>query len=108
MKISRRGASADFGESRIQFNAPAFSWNPENSCVAIKQSRVKDFSTGSRHNYTVCLSLMELQSLLQVVSNAAISNPVFFEKNLEPSLKYLLRLQAVIAGVVGNQTGSRI
>jgi hypothetical protein len=108
MKISRRGASADFGESRIQFSAPAFSWNLENSCITIKQSRVKDFSTGSRHNYTVCLSLMELQDLLQVISDAAISNPVFFEKNLESSLKHLLRVQAVIAGVVGNQTGSRI
>jgi hypothetical protein len=100
MKISRRGASADFGESSIEFKAPVIAWNPSKSCIAIKQSKVQDFSTDSRHNYTVCLSLMEIQSLLQVISESAVSDPVTFEKGLEPSLKHILRLQAVVVGAV--------
>lgn len=107
MKITRRGASADFGESRIQFNTPTFSWNPENSCISIKQSGVKDFSTDSRHNYMVSLSLMELQGLLQALSDAAISAPMIFEENFEPSLKHLLRIQAAITGVAGGKPESR-
>jgi hypothetical protein len=101
MKVSRRGASADFGESSIEFKTPGFSWNPANSCITIKQSRVRDFSTDSRHNYTVSLSLAEVQGLLLAISDAAVADPTAFEKGLEPSLKPLLRLQAVVAGTVG-------
>jgi hypothetical protein len=108
MKISRRGASADFGESRIQFNTPTFSWNAANSCITIKQSGVKDFSTDSRHNYTVSFSLMEIQSWLQAISDAAISDPMIFEENFESSLKALLRIQAAIASVTEKRMESRI
>ncbi len=101
MKISRRGASADFGESSIEFKMPDFSWNPTASCITIKQLRVKDFSTDSRHNYTVCLSLPEIQSLLLALSDAAVSDPATFENGLSSSLKPLVRLQAVVAGTVG-------
>lgn len=100
MKISRRGASADFGESSIELNAPVYSWNLVNSCITIKKSRVKDFSTDSRHNYSVCLSLADVQGMLQAVSDAAMSDPKTFEKGLESSLKPLLRIQAVVAGTV--------
>lgn len=101
MKISRRGAAADFGESSIEFKTPGFAWNPTGSCLTIKQSRVKDFSTDSRHNYTVSLSLAEVQSLLLALSDAATSDPTTFEKGLDSSLKPLIRLQAVVAGTVG-------
>lgn len=74
MKISRRGASADFGESKIELNSPIFSWDSENSRITIKQFGVKDFSTNSRHNYTVSLSLMEIQSLLQAISDVLRNN----------------------------------
>lgn len=101
MKISRRGASADFGESSIEFKSPTFAWSSEGACLTVKQSRVKDFSTDSRHNYTVRLSLAEIQGLLLAISDAAISDPPTFEKGLAQSIKPLVRLQAVVAGVVG-------
>jgi hypothetical protein len=100
MKITRHGASADFGESSIEFKTPGFSWNQPAACFTIKQSRVKDFSTDSRHNYTVWLSLAEVQSLLLALSHAATSDPTTFEKGLDSSLKPLIRLQAVVAGTV--------
>jgi len=79
----------------------ATSWNPAVSGFTVKQSKVKDFSTDSRHNYAIYLSLAEFQSLLLAISDAAISDPTTFEKGLSSSLKPLIRLQAVVAGTVG-------
>lgn len=102
MRISRRGASADFGESSIELNAPAFSWSAENSCFTIKQSRVRDFAKGSHHDYTVRLSLTDMEHFLKAISDAAASDPVTFEKSLEPSIKPLLRILAVATGLAPN------
>jgi len=101
VKISRRGAAADFGENSVDLTAPAFSWNRKNSCINIKKSSVKDFSTNSRHNYTVCLSLSEVRDLLQTMSDAAILDPAPFAKGLESSLKHILRIQTVVVGTIG-------
>ena len=101
MKISRRGASADFGESAIEFKSPVFAWHAGASCIVAKQLNVKDFSTSSRHNYTVSMPVNEINGLLQALSEAAMSDPSTFAKALEPSLRSLVRLQAVAAGVVG-------
>ncbi len=98
MKISRHGASAYHGEQSIEFNAPSFSWSAEYSCFTIKNSRVKDFSGTSRHDYTVRLSLTDMQHLLTTISDAAVSDPMTFEKGLEPSIKPLLRILAVAIG----------
>ncbi|MFN7836327.1 MAG: hypothetical protein ACK5NY_11170 [Burkholderiaceae bacterium] len=101
MKISRRGTSADFGESNIELNSPTFTWDSTDSCITVRQSSIRDFLTDSRHNYTLRLSLPEIQSLLQAVADAAISAPHKFEKELEQSIKPLLRIQAAVAGLVG-------
>jgi hypothetical protein len=42
--------------------------------------------------------------MLQALADAAISDPCQFEKALEPSLKSLLRLQAVAAGITTNES----
>lgn len=99
MKISRRGAAADHGESSIELGEPTFAWNKTDSCLSIRQSRVKDFSTKSRHSYTVRLTLPEINEVLRTLSDAAISDPGNFEKVLEPSLKAILRIQAVVSGI---------
>lgn len=99
MKISRRGAAADHGESNIELAEPTFAWNKTDSCLTIRQSRVKDFSTKSRHSYTVRLTLPEINEVLRTLSDAAIIDPGHFEKALEPSLKAILRIQAVASGI---------
>jgi hypothetical protein len=99
MKISRRGTAADHGESGIELKTPSFAWRKSDSHITIKQSNVKDFSTKSHHGYTISLGLPELVNLIQCVSDAAFADPAAFEKNLEPSLKALTRLQAVAAGL---------
>lgn len=101
MKISRYGTAKYHGVQSIELKKPSFSWSLADSCIAIKQMKVKDFSEKSNHNYTVNLSLDEIRNLLHVLSEEAVSDPVTFEKCLAPSLKPLLRLQAVVAGTVG-------
>lgn len=105
MKISRRGFAADYGESSIEFSTPEFGWKSSDSCITIKQSCVNDFSTGARHDYTVYLSLPDVQGLLNAISEAAVSNPATFEVGLESCIKSLIRLKAVLAGVAcrGNE-----
>lgn len=99
MKILRRGATADHGESSIELGVPKFAWNKVDSCLTIKQSRIKDFSTKSQHSYTINLSLPEINEILRTLSDAAIIDPGYFEKGLEPSLKDILRIQAVAVGI---------
>lgn len=99
MKISRRGSAADHGESSIELKKPSFAWRKTDSCITVKQSNIKDFSTKSHHGYTLSLSLPEFVGLLDAISEAAIADPASFEKGLEPSLKALARIQAVAAGL---------
>ena len=99
MKISRHGFAAYYGESSIEFTTPEIDWNSADSCIRIKQLNLRDFSNSSHHNYTVQLSLAEIQEILQVISNAVFSEPQTFEKGLESSMKSLARIQAVVAGL---------
>jgi hypothetical protein len=99
MKISRHGAAADHGESSIELKSPTFKWRKSDSCMRISQSSVKDFSTKSRHSYDISLSFVELNILFNSLSEAALLEPAVFEKGLESSLKSLIQIKSVIAGL---------
>lgn len=103
MQISRHGTWSYHGKSIIELNSPDFSWDSKTSCVIIRQSRIRDFSGSSHHDYTISLSLDDVQRLLLTLSEGASSEPVAFEKALESSLKHLTRLQAIAAGIVPSQ-----
>ena len=103
MKISRYGSTAFHSVSTIELDSPNFSWDSKTMCITVKQSKIKDFSSKSNHDYTISLSLNDVQKLLAALSEGASSEPAIFEKNLESSLKSLTRLQAIIAGIVPNQ-----
>jgi hypothetical protein len=99
MKISRRGASADHGESSVELKTPSFVWQKFDSSLAIKRANVKDFSSKSRHDYKITFGFSELVNLINTLSEAAIAEPMAMERGLEPSLKALIRLQTVVAGL---------
>lgn len=103
MKILRHGTSAFHSVSKIELNSPKFLWDSKAKCINVKESKIKDFSTNSHHDYTISLSLNDIQKMLVALSEGASSEPAFFEQHLESSLKPLTRLQATIAGVVLNQ-----
>ncbi len=99
MKISRRGASADYGESSIELLGPEISWDKSKSRLIIKKRNVKDFSSKSKHSYTIGIDATELVDIIRVMSEAAAASPDDYEKQFEQSLKPLIRLIAVIGGL---------
>lgn len=100
MKISRRGAYADFGTSTISFPEPKFEWNKSNSSLSVKQQSVHDFSTSSRHNYDISISPEELVQLFSTLAAAALSDPQTFEEKMGASLKSIAQLHGVLTGLV--------
>jgi len=102
MKISRRGATADHGVSAVEFTKPKFRWNSKIKCISIRESGVGDFSTSSRHDYTVTVSLSELKSMLMVVGEDPVNeSPKEISDALSPCMHALLRIVSVCIGRVG-------
>ncbi|MDI1350923.1 hypothetical protein [Aquabacterium sp.] len=99
MKINRSGARANHGQSTIQFPSPRFSWVKSDSTLTIRQSDVKDFSTTAHHSYSVKISSTEVTDLIATLAKAATDDAPLMEKLLEPSLKHLVQLQNIAAGV---------
>jgi hypothetical protein len=104
MDISRRGSSADHGPSSINLKDPSVSWNEANKAVEIKKGSVKDFSTESRHNYTISLSLDEIAKIFHAVASAANKNPELLAEMQAQTLKSLLQIQAAIVGFSNQNT----
>jgi hypothetical protein len=99
MKITRSGARANHGQSTIEFASPRFSWIKSDSTLTIRQSDVKDFSTTAHHSYAAKINAAEINEIIATLARAATDDATLFEKILEPSLKPLLQLQNVVAGV---------
>lgn len=100
MKIERHGSGAFHGVTSVEFNSPEFGWHAGSSSVHIKQNHVRDFSTSSRHDYIVSLSIEELVHLIQVAADAAMQDPATFGPKMSKAVIALAQLQAVGSGVV--------
>jgi hypothetical protein len=74
MKISRRGAAADHGESSITLKNPNFSWNTAQKTIEIDKGNIRDFNTDAHHNYTISLSPEEAQKIIQALFSAINEN----------------------------------
>ncbi len=102
MKITRRGSYADHGTKSIELKEPRLSWDAKDGCIKIKQDSIGDFSTGSRHDYDVSISLSELADILNVVGEKPVNDtPEIISSSLSKSLKPLLRIVFTCIGLVG-------
>ncbi len=99
MKISRTGSAADHGTREIAFPAPVIKWSNPKAALVIRQGRVKDFATSAHHSYTVEVNLDEVNAMLGALAKAALAEPTAAERNLAPSLKSLVQLQLIVAGL---------
>ncbi|WP_131038200.1 hypothetical protein [Pseudomonas jilinensis] len=99
MKIYRSGSTADHGETHVELSSPIFSWNKSESCLVVKKPGVKDFTGKSRHNYKVLIDINDLNKIMSLLAETALESPGPMEKYLEPSLKSILQLKAVVSGV---------
>ena len=99
MRISRTGSASDHGTRSINFPSPTIEWSPSKTCLFIRQGAVKDFTSPGRHSYNIAISPSEVNAILNALAAAALLEPATIELQLAASLKALLQLQAVVAGV---------
>jgi hypothetical protein len=69
-------------------------------CLELRSHGVADFNTGATHNYQVRVTQSEMIKMLDVLAEAAVADPARFEEAFAQSLKALVQLQAVVAGVM--------
>ena len=104
MKITRRGSAADHGPREIGLSSPTFQWSSSKACLSIRQGRVKDFTTSAHHSYNVEISPEEINAILEALAKTALADPKAIERHLASSLKSLVQLQSVVAGLYPSNT----
>lgn len=100
MKISRHGASAFHGTSRIYLKKTSTTWNEKEKTIEIKSTGVKDFNTDSKHNYTISIPLEEIAKIFNTLGNDGVfKSAAELEGALEGELKALHRVFATASGL---------
>lgn len=69
MKISRVGSSANHGRSQINLKDPKVSWNKTENSIDLRSTYVSDFSTESKHDYTVQIDLELIASIIRLLGD---------------------------------------
>jgi len=103
MKISRRGSSADYGANSIEIDKPRFSWNEKEKSVEIRQTGIKDFTSGSTHNYVFQVSLNEIKELVKIVGDKPANTCAEdISEIFSPCLREIIRIEKCCIGEVGS------
>ena len=105
MKISRVGSSANHGRSFISIKEPKISWNKSEDLIQIRASCISDFSTDSRHDYTLDIGLDEIASILKLLGDRLPNEvPEVLASNFSPVLREIIRLEKVCIGSVAKNS----
>ena len=99
MVIRRTGAASDRGQTQIEFTPIQFRWFETDGSLVMNGRNVADFSGRRHHHYILSLSVNEFKEMLKVIADAAVADPDTFEEEFGDSLRALVQLQAVAAGV---------
>ena len=68
--------------------------------MVLKANWVTDFNGQSSHDYTFEIPIEAFPPILKSLSEAALNNPNYFQKNLELIQKELITLLAVASGTL--------
>jgi hypothetical protein len=102
MKITRRGSGADHGPSSIEIDKPKFSWNEKEKVVEIRQTGIRDFTSGSTHNYVFQISLNEIKELVKIVGDKPANNCAEeISEIFSVCLREVIRIEKCCIGEVG-------
>jgi hypothetical protein len=99
MLISRSASFRIGRVTQIRFTPAWYDWCDQERLLTIYGQNVVDFSSSCRHSYKVRVSVDELREILRVLAGAALAEPEKFEKEFGDSLRSLVQLQAIAAGV---------
>lgn len=103
MKIIRRGSRADFGESSIVLNDLRISWRAEEELVEMRQHSVQDFTSVSKHDYVLKLSLSEVAEIIKIVGDKVVNeNTDLVADRFSKYLRELIRIQKACIGKIGD------
>jgi len=102
MKISRVGSSANHGRSQINLKDPRISWNKTENAIELRSTYVGDFSTDSRHDYTVQIDLELIANMVRLLGDKLPNEiPEMLSTKLSPVLREIIRLQKTCIGSIG-------
>lgn len=102
MKITRRGAGADHGPKSIEIDKPKFSWHEREKVVEIRQTGVRDFTSGSTHNYVFQISLNEIKELVKIVGDKPANTCAEeISEIFSGCLREIIRIEKCCIGDVG-------
>jgi hypothetical protein len=99
MLISRSAPCRINRVTEIRFTAAWYDWSDEERLLTICGQNIADFSSSGRHSYKVRVSVDELREILKALAGAVLADPEKFEEEFGASLKSLVQLQAIAAGV---------
>ena len=103
MLVMRTGAAKFRGLNHIKIKADKYEWREEVRFLTISGSDVADFSSRTHHNYIVSFDVEELKEMLGALAGAALAGPAKFEDEFGGSLKAIVTLQTVAAGVMSRK-----
>lgn len=102
MKITRWGSSANHGANSIEIHNPKISWNETEKTVEIRQWGVKDFTSGSTHDYVFHISLNEVKELVKIVGDKPVNSCAREISEIFSScLREVIRIEKCCVGQVG-------
>lgn len=102
MKITRWGAGANHGSRSIDIDKPRFSWNKKEKVVELRKSNIKDFTSGSKHDYVFQITLAEIREILKIIGDEpANSCSDEIAKELSGCLREIIRIEKCCIGNVG-------
>lgn len=106
MKITRRGSRADFGEYSIEFNDLRLSWKSREELVEMRQYSIQDFTSGSKHDYVLQISLSEVAEIVKIIGDKVVNENADLVSNIFSSnLRELIRIQKACIGKIGDIKG---
>lgn len=101
MKISRVGSLANHGRSQINLKDPKVSWNKTENSIDLRSTYVSDFSTESKHDYTVQIDLELIASMIRLLGDKLPNEiPEILSTKLSPVLREIIRLQKTCIGSI--------
>jgi hypothetical protein len=102
MKITRRGSGAYHGARSIEIDKPEFSWNEMEKVVEIRQIGIRDFTSGSTHNYVFQITLSEIKELVKVVGDKPTNTCAKeISEIFSVCLREVIRIEKCCIGEVG-------
>lgn len=98
MKIRRVGSRRHDGYTSIELGSSSYEWDSSRKVISFEDYNVNDFTSKSKHDYTVEFELSEVAEILDTIASDVISTSrEHLIKELSPATVKILRILAVLA-----------